>query len=362
VFVVTSGPCCCDRELRHRVLIVLANRRVGIRGSNMNEKDFTELIRRCLSGEASKQEVSRVEEWLNHRTGRDPFSKLGTDEKERIRLAMFDRLSLKTGRVDQTLRRGSSWRRAIGIYGVAAAVTLLCLLSYGFVNFNRDTVEEKITVLHSVSLPGTSKKVMLSDSSIVWLKGNSSLLYSKQFSDDARNVRLTGEALFEVAKDPDRPFVIECEGLRATVLGTSFNIKSNENDVEVFVLTGKVALSSKGYSQDLIVLPNEKAVYHTAGNQLAKVIAEESERAAKIAGTQYSMRFHATRLQEIIRRIEGKFDVQVFLSDEKLNNCTITADFTDQSLDRTLSMISQTLEIQYELNDDQVRLKGTGCD
>jgi ferric-dicitrate binding protein FerR (iron transport regulator) len=145
-------------------------------------------------------------------------------------------------------------------------------------------------------------------------------------------------------------------------LGTSFNIKSNENDVEVFVLTGKVALSSKGYSQDLIVLPNEKAVYHTAGNQLAKVIAEESERAAKIAGTQYSMRFHATRLQEIIRRIEGKFDVQVFLSDEKLNNCTITADFTDQSLDRTLSMISQTLEIQYELNDDQVRLKGTGCD
>jgi ferric-dicitrate binding protein FerR (iron transport regulator) len=202
---------------------------------------------------------------------------------------------------------------------------------------------------------------MLSDSSIVWLKGNSSILYSKDFNDNERKVKLTGEALFEIAKDPHRPFIIECGDLRARVLGTSFNIKSNDHDVEVFVLTGKVALSSEGNSQGLIVHPNEKALYHTAAKQLEKVMARQSERATKIAGTQYSMRFQATRMQEIIRRIEGKFDVRISLSDEKLNNCTITADFTDQSLDRTLSLISQTLDIQYEIKNDQVRLKGTGC-
>ena len=327
----------------------------------MNEREFTELIRRCLAGEASKEEVSRVEEWLDHRTNRDPFSKLGPDEKAKIRAAMFDRLSLKIARVDRALATPTSGRRALAIYRVAAAIILLCLLSYALVNFKSHTIEEKMTVLHSVSAPGTSKKVMLSDSSIVWLKGESSILYSKQFSDKERKVRLTGEALFEVAKDPHRPFIIECGDLRARVLGTSFNIKSNESDVEVFVLTGKVALSSEGNSQGLIVHPNEKAVYHTAEKHLEKVTAKPGERTAKIAGTQYSMRFQATLMQEIIRRIEGKFNVRISLTDEKLNNCTITADFTDQSLDRTLSMISQTLDIQYEINNDQITLKGTGC-
>lgn len=327
----------------------------------MNEKQFSELIRRCLSGEASEEEASQVERWLNRRADQDPFSQVPVEEKGKIRTAIFNRLATKMADADTVKDKRNSLARSGTLYKAAAAIILLCLLSYTLVEFRRDTIEEKITVLHSVSHPGGNKKVILSDSSIVWLKGNSSIFYSKEFSDEARNVKLTGEALFEIAKDADRPFIIECGGLKATVLGTSFNIKSNEDDIEVFVLTGKVALSSEGSSEDLIVHPNEKAVYHTAGNQLAKVKAQEDERAIKIAGTQYSMRFSATRMKEIVRRIEGKFDVRVFLSDEKLNNCTITADFTDQSLDRTLNMISQTLGIEYKIEDNQVTLKGTGC-
>ena len=326
----------------------------------MNEKEFSELIRRCLSGEASKEEVSLVEKWLDQRADQDPFNKLSAVEKEKIRAGMFNRLSSRTIG-EGPVSSGKSRTKALVFYQAAAAIMLLCMLSYSLLELQSRTVEEKITVLHSVTTGG-SKKVMLSDGSIVWLKGNSSILYSQQFSDEERNVTLTGEALFEVAKDADRPFIIECGGLRAKVLGTSFNIKSNENDVEVFVLTGKVALSSRGNSEDLIVHPNEKAVYHPAQNQMTKVAAKENERAARIEGTQYSMRFHATRMQEIIRRIEGKFDVRVSLSDEKLNNCTITADFTDQSLDRTLSMISHALEIGYEIDRGHVMLKGAGCD
>ena len=210
--------------------------------------------------------------------------------------------------------------------------------------------------------PRTAKKIILSDSSIVWLKGSSSIQYPEKFEGKYRNVKLTGEALFEVSRDQEHPFVIECGGLTAKVLGTSFNIKSNETHIEVLVLTGKVALSSKGNSKSLIVHPNEKAVYHAAQDQIAKVVAKENEKSAKTSGTQYSMRFNATPMKEIIRRIEGKFEVRVSLNDERLNNCTITADFTDQSLERTLSMIAQTLEIEYEINNGHVTLKGAGCD
>lgn len=326
----------------------------------MNEKEFAELIRRCLSGEASSEEASLLEKWLELRAERKLADEIPPEEKEAIKAAMFARLASKIKERDVPETRANRTRPTT-FYRAAAAIALLCLLSYSLLTWKPDSIVEKVTVIHSLST-GASKKIILSDNSIVWLKGNSSIVYPEEFDRDARNVTLTGEALFEVSKDLDHPFIIACGGLTAKVLGTSFNIKSSKDDIEVFVLTGKVALSSKGNNEALIVNGNEKAVYHTAADQMAKVGVTEAEKTEKISGTEYSMRFHATRMKEIIRRIEGKFEVTVSLSDPRLNNCTITADFTDQSLDRTLSMISQTLDIDYEIAAGKVTLRGTGCD
>lgn len=328
----------------------------------MDEIEFDTLIKRCLSGQATEQEIELVEKWLERRQQKDPFGKLSSIDKENIRLKVFNSLSSRMTDSEVTLQRTRSPLRPIVFYRAAAAILLLAVFSYVVHEFAGNRGVEKVTVIHSVSSADASKKIILSDSSIVWLKGNSSILYPESFDGKERNVTLTGEALFEVSKDPEHPFVIECGGLTAKVLGTSFNIKSSATDIEVFVLTGKVALTSKGNDSGLIVLPNEKAVYNESQNQLAKVTANEDEKNVKTQGTQYSMKFHATPMREIIRKIEGKFDVRVKLSDGRLGNCTITADFTDQSLDRTLSMIAQTLEIEYEINNMEVMLKGAGCD
>lgn len=328
----------------------------------MHEKEFEELINRCLSGQATKEEASLVEKWLDQRTDKDPFSKLSVNEKEKIRIKIFQGLFPKNMESGGPLTNEKPGRAAIIFYRAAAAIMLISVLSYTLLKFTSHSIEKKFTVIHSVSSSDGTKKVILSDSSIVWLKGNSSIIYPEKFDGEERNVKLIGEALFEVARDPGYPFVIQCGSLTAKVLGTSFNIKSSESEIEVLVLTGKVALSSMGNSRGLIVHPNEKAVYNQAQNQMAKVMVKDNEKTAKTSGTQYSMRFHVTRVEEIIRRIEGKFDVRVSLSDARLNNCTITADFTDQSLDRTLSMIAQTLEIEYEISNNEVMLKGTGCD
>jgi len=325
----------------------------------MDEKEFKELIGRCLSGQATKEELSLVEKWLDQRKQKDPFGKLSVSEKEKVRLKIFKGLSARMVEAEPVKIERLGAR---AFYRVAAAVILLSILTYSILKFTAPSPMKEIAVIKYESAAETSKKVILSDSSIVWLKGNSSIFYPEEFNGRERNVRLVGEALFEVAKNADSPFIIQCGGLTAKVLGTSFNIKSNETDIEVLVLTGKVSLSSKGNSKGLIVLPNEKAVYHPAANQIEKIMAKEKERVAKTVGTEYSMLFHATRMEEIIQRITGKFDVRVLLSDARLNNCTITADFTDQSLERTLSMISQTLEIEYEMSNRQVTLNGAGCD
>lgn len=328
---------------------------------NNDKNDFEDLIKRCLSGDASQHEMDLVESWLDQRDEEDPFGGLSNTEKERIRLSIFDRLVSRMSApslIKATKRRP---KKRILLYGVASIIIVLCLFTYSLPSLVPAT-EIKDVVMRSVSSNGESRKVILSDSSIVWLKGTSSIFYPEEFSANERNVELVGEALFEVTKDPHRPFKIRCGGLTAKVLGTSFNIKSNTTDVEVVVLTGKVALSSKGNSQGLIVLPNEKAVYNEAQDQLEKVEVKEKERTAKVQGTEYIMRFNASSMTDVIQKIEGKFNVRVSVSDERLRNCTITADFTDQSLIRTLSMIAQTLDIAYSIESKEVKLLGGGCD
>ena len=328
----------------------------------MNDKEFGDLIKRCLSGEVNKKEAALLEKWLDWRSERDPHSKLSVSEKEKMRIKFFKYISSKMIKSVGSLPKSKSSLKTTGFYRIAAAIIVLCVLSYTILKKFANSGAEKIAIVHSVLLTDVDKKVVLSDGSIVWLKGSSSILYPEKFNGDERNVTLTGEALFEVSKDADHPFIIQCGRLNAKVLGTSFNIKSTETNIEVLVLTGKVALSSKGSTRSLIVHPNEKAVYSEAQNHMTKVRANENEKTAKTARTQYSMRFDATAMNEIIGRIEGKFDVSVLLGDERLGNCTITADFTDQSLDRTLSMIAQTLGIEYEINNHQVTLRGAGCD
>jgi ferric-dicitrate binding protein FerR (iron transport regulator) len=156
--------------------------------------------------------------------------------------------------------------------------------------------------------------------------------------------------------------VIQCGELTTTVLGTSFNIKSTAKNIEVVVLTGKVALTSANDKKGVILLPNEKAVYNGDQGLLEKRESEVEEKVAAVKDTQYPMDFEDTRMEEIIRRIEGKFNVKVRITDSNVANCMITADFTDQSLEGTVNMISQALGFSYEVNGREVMVKGGGCE
>jgi len=337
----------------------------------MRELEFKRLIEKYQQGLLSGREKRLLDEW---------FAAMGHDKVHPIWSAE-DKLTLKTKILQQieeekikteageessfisSRRLPVFWRRSRfqATYRIAASLFLLATVSYFVWQFRR-TEPGAVQVLQATAV-GNVNKVLLSDGSLVWLKGNSMLTYPKEFIGKERHVTLLGEALFEVTKDPSHPFVIQCGELTTTVLGTSFNIKSHEKNIEVVVLTGKVSLTSVSDKQGIVVLPNEKAVYNGLNKQLVKVeTVKKEEKIATVASTEYRMDFDDTRMGEIIRRIEGKFNVKVMISDPKLGNCMITADFTDQSLDKTFDMISQALGFEYEIDGNQISLRGTGCD
>lgn len=324
----------------------------------MNEKKFTELIRRYEAGDVTEGERVLVENWLHERSTSDLFGVMPAEDRRQIKDAMLTQVM---GRIRQ--RREKISRTPVvlwpSVFRVAAALLLLGVVSYllwqlGYAS-RQKTVE-------TISLQ-TGTKIVLPDNTLVWLKSNSTLTYPEAFTGSTRPVSLHGEALFEVAKDPAHPFIIRCGQLTARVLGTSFNLKTRGNGVEVTVFTGQVALSpsAPGTVPEVVVLPNERAIYTPATNRIAKQPATGEEIQTLARGTTYAMRFEDIRLEEVSRRIEEKFNVKIVAEEAALNNCLITANLTDQSLQRTLEIITSMLGAKYEIEDNRIMLKGNGC-
>jgi ferric-dicitrate binding protein FerR (iron transport regulator) len=204
------------------------------------------------------------------------------------------------------------------------------------------------------------EKVILNDGSLVWLRGESKLVYYEKPDEGIRYSELQGEALFEVAKDAARPFIIQCGEVRLKVLGTSFSVKTGINELELKVLTGKVNLSSEVNKVTVDVEPNEQVTYRSNG-EIEKLSLAKEAVAAITENTGYNMQFSNISMAEVFKGIEGKFDVKVNLVNPRIGNCHITADFTDHSLESTLQMITEVLDVNYSREGDLITVNGNGC-
>ena len=142
---------------------------------------------------------------------------------------------------------------------VAAAVAIL--VSSVFV-LRTVLVEEEVQWT-SVRADTEIRQIALSDGSQVWLNVGSQLSYPENFAGNHRPVRLTGEAFFEVSKDPKRPFEIETSQTKTTVLGTAFNVRAlpGEAQTEVAVREGKVRVEATTVRKSVLLTENQRAVY-----------------------------------------------------------------------------------------------------
>ncbi|HEX8060245.1 MAG TPA: FecR family protein [Cyclobacteriaceae bacterium] len=249
---------------------------------------------------------------------------------------LWQKISAKTGDAQPRTTRWIPFAAAVALIGLAIAIA---------VSWNQN-------------VPGLANKIILDDGTIVWLKKTATLDDSRLSAND-RQVTLKGEALFEVAKDPQHPFLIHCGRYVARVLGTSFNINATDSAVELTVLTGQVKLSSLSTDSSVVVHPHEHVVF--TGKAMSKTSSPPAEIISITQNTQYDMHFEDTSMEEIVRRVEGKFNVNINLEDDDLRNCMISADFTDQSLSITLTMISEALGARYTIDGSEITISGTGC-
>lgn len=253
-------------------------------------------------------------------------------------------------RIDKT----ATIRRLYDRFSRVAAILVFPLLFLSLWSLTRQkpaAVTEFVS--QEITAPkGIRSQVVLPDRTIVWLNSGSSLSYQTPFvHNGSREVKLSGEALFEVTHDVANPFIVHAGVGRLEVLGTTFNIKAyaEEPEIEVALLEGKlqfVAGEGPGKSSGVILSPGERAVY-----EKDKGIAVSRESLEKYAAWRYGkLVFDETPMLEVADCLERWFGVEVIVTDPRLNAYRFTTTFDNQSLPQVLELLelSSPLSARYE--------------
>jgi len=248
---------------------------------------------------------------------------------------------------------------------IAAAVLLILGTTLFFVQYQRQQEDGAIAV-HALTSQDGIRKVILPDSSIVWLKKNSHFSYPEKFGQDSRTVVLNGEAFFEIAHNKRWPFRIKSGNYITTVLGTSFNLKtgSKNEDYAISVLTGKVEVSKKeSFKPATIYFVSANQSFHAEAGKVEAMLPADKDKQVKelIKGTEYDMAFVKVPVELIMSRFEQKFNVQFEGYTGEYNSCIVTADLTNISLEKSLQILCSSINATYKIDHNKIKLTGGGC-
>lgn len=238
---------------------------------------------------------------------------------------------------------------------IAASIALLII---SVLHLTDKEPELELVYLETTAVPDAKTKIVLPDSSVVWLNANACLRYPSTFSLQTRQVEIKGEAFFEVRKDEKKPFIVQADGIGIRVLGTTFNVDARADQTEITLLTGKIGLyNNKNMSEtaDRILSPGERAVFYKSGNNISISTIRPENAISWVTGI---FTFRDNSLEEIMHELQRAFHVKIHIRYENLRKQTFNADFTEkETLDEILSVLQISARYKIEKRKGEVFLK-----
>ena len=331
---------------------------------NRNIGDVQELVAIYLSGDASLKEKELLETWIKESEAnsreyeqfKNVFENAGfyyksKDFKVKPAWEKVHELILKDSA--QNKSRTIGLRMLLKYAAIFVFIALFAGLGYYYIqnkippNYEiAETVNKEI--INELTLP---------DGTVVSLNSNTKLTYPKQFSRDIREVKITGEAFFDVKPDAKKPFVINAGKARIKVLGTSFNVSAypESETVEVIVRSGKVQVSKlKNNSTEKVLLTaGDKGILFNSSRELKKMVNTDPN---YYSWKTQELIFNESKLTEVISTLEKTYHVKISLSEDELNDLLYTAHFTTQPIEYILEVITLTFNMDLSYQNEQFYL------
>lgn len=326
----------------------------------MEKTDYIKLFDKFLLKQASAEEIQQLIEWLK---SDDSFQDWTNEEWDAASSEMDTKLQRKLlGQIKDKINQDhtiqlpvkSKSRRLYLWAGRVASVVLLVLLtgiSVYYYATGRHDMQDMIVLVEK----GQKANVVLPDGSKVWVNSDSKLSYGSRFNQNERVLSLEGEAYFEVTPDKDRPFIVETNEMAVRALGTSFNVKSydDEGSASTVLRTGRVEVTTD--SDCLILNPNEKIVFN---KQTGHVQKSSIDNAADYINWKYNeLTFNGETFENIAHTLERYYNTRIIFESESLKKYRFSGTPGNTSLESILQILSLTSPLSYEVKDSMIILR-----
>ena len=317
-----------------------------------------DILKNYFYGRLEPQEEAQVQDWLAEHAD-DPqvvraldamMSELEKEEPE-ISAEAFASVSAKLGierrkSTRKMIRKAAGWMTRVAVF---IMLPLSGALAYSML------VPPQQTEWHEIKVPyGQTDELTLSDGTHLHLNAGSRITYPEEFTGAERRIFVEGEVFADVAKDPERPFIINSGDIDVNVLGTTFNLKAYDNTecVELLLLDGAVRMDidTKDRTQQLVLHPGEMLQYDRKSGEID--LKEFNPFSFKGFHENGSMHFFNLRLSDIASDLERLFGTKIILLDESLAETRYFAWFTNsETLDQILKGINVDGKMRFRKRD-----------
>jgi len=324
----------------------------------MQKEECIELIERYIHNQTDQDEVKRlniriknnqeISSWLEQEIIASP-STMDNDVQARIFRDIENKIDIKdkTDKAEQNHFQLTKWLR------VAAMFVLPVITAVGmyFYRSPDETVPGQLVVAVE---RGQKANITLPDGSKVWLNSQSRLTYSTNFNVRQRELQLDGEAYFEVAHNPNKPFIVRSNDISVRALGTAFGVKAYNEDMLIssILMIGKVLVTTP--DGEAILMPNERIIYDkTKHKKEQSTVANATDFTGWIHN---ELRFEDESLGDIAKTIRRIYNVEVVFASEKLKSQRYTGTINNNSLESVLNIICLTSPVSFQISNQQVTL------
>src|SRR5690554_2478756 len=321
------------------------------------------ICKKYFEGKASEEEQKQLLEWLRRKGNRIVFNNYKTEWRNSLKNDQFpgggeeswNRLQANLWQKDY-LRMQS--RKKINLFSKIAAIFFF-VMSIGSVAFyilNRpQKVVENFTSV--ITENGQISKIQLSDGSLVWLNSGSEVQYSDLYASSNRNIKLTGEAYFDVTGNKDLPMIVDCGDVQIKVRGTRFNInayKSN-NSVEVTLEDGEVELLESNSDKSFYNMkPGEKAQVNTYTSKFSVSAVNTTRYTSWKDGI---IHIYNLPLEQVVKQLEKRYNQKFELAPE-VTQIKYTFTIQNESLDEVIQLMEKITPVMAEQKGNVIVLKG----
>ena len=357
------------------------------------------LIIRFLNGQLTAEEIDELNIWIEHsRDNQELFRIYQEIWLSSSSFSQKDQFNSSEAwqKISHQIRKPLSYRRTYEariktrrklIRFTRMAAVLVAVFAIGAIasfSFLSHTYNIFGDTLSEISAPqGSRSRIILPDSSIVWLNAGSKISYSNNFNRDERTIKLEGEGYFDVKSDPRKPFIVQTPHLNVRALGTIFNVKAypDEDDVSTTLIEGAVTIEIPGTSsltsyklepkQNITYNISEKRISNTkideviiARNEVDKeaIPSEKPDKPRPNLLVRNNIKpelytswkdeiwiIEGKTLADMAIMLERRFNTKIHINTDELKRYRFTGKIMNETLEQVQEILSMTTPMKFSM-------------